>query len=295
MSTGSTIVVTGASDGIGAVTARELARAGARVVLAVRNEAKARTVSAAWEGDIQIRPLDLTSLESVRAFADDWSGQIDVLVNNAGVLQADTTPTPDGFEPHMGVNHLGHFALTALLLPHITGRVVTVSSDLHKRGRLEADDPIAERRPAKGFQAYCDSKLANLLFTFELQRRLEASGSGILSLAAHPGVSTTNLAVGSDGLLGRVMRPFIGLVGQDADGGARPTLHAATQPLAGGSYVGPGGPFELRGAPKLVGSSRRARNERLAHALWTRSAELTATDTLAAPTPDPTDRAGATA
>ena len=266
--TGTTVVVTGASDGIGAVTARELARAGARVVLAVRNEAKARSVSAGWPGEVEIRRLDLSSLESVRAFAGDWDGTIGVLVNNAGVLQADTTRTKDGFEPHIGINHLGHFALTQLLLPQITGRVVTVSSDLHKRGRLDVDDLNWERRTARGLGPYNDSKLANLLFSFELQRRLQASGSDVLSLAAHPGVSSTNLAVESDGLLGRVMRPFIRLVGQDVDGGARPTLYAATEPLAGGSYVGPGGPLGLRGAPKLATAPGRV--ARRAHA-WTRS------------------------
>lgn len=287
--TGTTVVVTGASDGIGAVTARELARVGVRVVLAVRSEAKARTVSATWAGTIEIRHLDLSSLASVRAFAAGWVGPIDVLVNNAGVLQADTTRTQDGFEPHIGINHLGHFALTQLLLPQITGRVVTVSSDLHKRGHLDVEDLNWERRTARGLSPYNDSKLANLLFAFELQRRLQATGSAVLSLAAHPGVSSTNLAVGSDGLLGRVMRPFIRLVGQDADGGARPTIYAATEPLAGGSYVGPGGPLQLRGAPKLVTGSRRARDEQLARALWTRSAELTATDALpASPTTVPT-------
>ncbi len=289
--TGTTAVVTGASDGIGAVTARELARAGARVVLAVRNEAKARAVSASWTGRTEVRRLDLSSLASVRAFADGWDGPIDVLVNNAGVLQADTTPTQDGFEPHIGVNHLGHFALTQLLLRYVTGRVVTVSSDLHKRGRLDVDDLNWERRTPRGLQPYNDSKLANLLFTFELQRRLESSGSAVLSLAAHPGVSSTNLAVGSGGLLGRVMRPFISLVGQDVDGGARPTLHAATRPLAGGSYVGPGGPFELRGAPRLVTGSRQSRDPQLARDLWSRSADLTATEALPS-SPVSTDPAG---
>jgi NAD(P)-dependent dehydrogenase (short-subunit alcohol dehydrogenase family) len=292
--TGTTIVVTGASDGIGAVTARELARAGANVVLAVRNEAKAHAVSEAWVGSIEVRRLDLSSLESVREFADGWEGPVDVLVNNAGVLQAGTTRTQDGFEAHIGVNHLGHFALTQRLLPSITGRVVTVTSDLHKRGRLDVDDLNWERRTPRGLAAYNDSKLANLLFAFELQRRLEASGSTVLSLAAHPGVSTTNLAVGSGGLLGRVMRPFISLVGQDVDGGAQPTLHAATQPLAGGSYVGPGGPFELRGAPKLVTGSSRSRDKQLARALWARSVELTATDALPSETPTAPIEAGGT-
>lgn len=292
--TRTTVVVTGASDGIGAATARELARAGARVVLAVRNEAKARAVAAAWVGDVEVRRLDLSSLESVREFPDGWEGSLDVLVNNAGVLQAGMSRTQDGFEAHIGVNHLGHFALTQRLLPSITGRVVTVSSDLHKRGHVDIEDLNWERRTPRGLAAYNDSKLANLLFAFELQRRLQASGSTVLSLAAHPGVSNTNLAVGSDGLLGRVMRPFISLVGQDVDGGARPTLHAATQPLAGGSYVGPGGPFELRGAPKLVTGSHRSRHERLARALWTRSAELTATDALPSAAPTVPIPAGAT-
>jgi NAD(P)-dependent dehydrogenase (short-subunit alcohol dehydrogenase family) len=277
---GTTAIVTGASDGIGAVTARALARAGARVVLAVRNPAKARAVSASWDGDVEIRPLDLASLDSVREFADDWDGDIDLLINNAGVAQTHDARTHDGFEVHIGVNHLGHFALTQLLLRQITGRVVTVSSEMHERASLDIDDLNWERRRFKALQAYSDSKLANLLFMNELQRRLSAAHSPVLSLAAHPGVSATNIAGEGGGLTGLVFRQLIGLVGQDAEGGARPTLYAATEPLPASTYVGPGGFMEARGAPKLVNGSKAARDKVLAKRLWERSAELTGVDAL---------------
>lgn len=277
---GRTAIVTGASDGIGAVTARELARAGAHVVLAVRNPEKARRATAGWTGSTEIRELDLASLDSVRAFARDWEDPIDLLINNAGVMRPAAERTVDGFEAHIGVNHLGHFALTQLLLAYVQDRVVTVSSDMHKRARLDLDDLNWEQRPVRAIQAYSDSKLANLLFTHELQRRLAAAGGDVRALAAHPGLSATNIA--GPGLTGRVVHTVTRLVGQDADGGARPTLHAATAPLDGGAYVGPGGPFEVRGTPKVVHPSRTAQDAVLARRLWERSSELTSVDLLAA-------------
>jgi NAD(P)-dependent dehydrogenase (short-subunit alcohol dehydrogenase family) len=279
---GTTTIVTGASDGIGAVTARELARAGARVVLAVRNPDKARVASASWDGDVEIRRLDLASLDSVHAFADDWDGEIDLLINNAGVAQTSDARTDDGFEVHIGVNHLGHFALTQLLLGHLTGRVVTVSSDMHKRASLDVDDLNWERRPFKALQAYSDSKLANLLFTNELQRRLSAAGSPVLSLAAHPGISATNIAGDGGGLTGLLFRQLIGLLGQDAEGGAQPTLYAATEPLPAATYVGPGGFMEVRGAPKIVNGSKASRDTALAARVWEQSAQMTGVDELPA-------------
>jgi NAD(P)-dependent dehydrogenase (short-subunit alcohol dehydrogenase family) len=279
---GRTVIVTGASDGIGAVTARELARAGARVVLAVRNPEKALAASRSWGGDTEVRRLDLSRLHSVRAFAADWHGEIDVLINSAGVLHAVETRTHDGFEAHIGVNHLGHFALTQLLLPRITGRVVTVSSDLHKRARLDVDDLNWERRPFNAVQAYSDSKLANLLFTYELQRRLTESGSPVLSVAAHPGISKTNLVAHGGDLQVRLLRAMLQLFAQDADGGARPTLYAATQPLPGAIYVGPSGFMQLRGPARPVTGSAASRDATLAARLWERSAELTGVDVLAA-------------
>ena len=279
---GRTTIVTGASDGIGAVTARELARAGARVVLAVRNPDKALAASRSWGGDTEVRRLDLSSLQSVRAFAADWHDEIDILINNAGVLHADETRTHDGFESHIGVNHLGHFALTQLLFPHITGRVVTVSSDLHKRARLDLDDLSWERRPFDAVQAYSDSKLANLLFAYELQRRLTESGSPVLSIAAHPGISKTNLVADGGGLRVRLLRVMLQLFAQDAEGGARPTLHAATESLPGATYIGPSGFRELRGRAKTVTGSAASRDAALAARLWQRSVELTGVGALAA-------------
>lgn len=226
--------------------------------------------------------MDLSSLQSVRAFAADWHDEIDILINNAGVLHAVQTRTHDGFEAHIGVNHLGHFALTQLLLPHITGRVVTVSSDLHKRARLDVDDLNWERRPFNAVQAYSDSKLANLLFTYELQRRLTESGSPVLSVAAHPGISKTNLVAHGGDLQVRLLRAMLQLVAQDADGGARPTLYAATQPLPGATYVGPSGFMQLRGPARPVTGSAASRGATLAARLWERSTELTGVDVLAA-------------
>ena len=221
--------------------------------------------------------LSLRGRTAIVTGASDGIGA--VTARNAGVMRPGVERTVDGFEAHIGVNHLGHFALTQLLLESITGRVVTVSSDLHKRARLDVNDLNWEHRPVRAVQAYCDSKLANLLFTHELQRR-RAAGSDVRALAAHPGLSTTNIA--GAGLTGRVIRTFTGLVGQDAEGGARPTLHAAAAPLDGGTYVGPGGPFEVRGKPKVVRGSRTSQDAVLARRLWERSSELTGVDLLAA-------------
>ena len=191
--TGRTVVVTGASSGIGAATARALAAAGATVVLAVRDVAKGELVAATFTGRAEVRELDLASLASIRAFAAAWTGDLDILVNNAGIMMVPEGRTADGFERQIGTNHLGPFALTNLLLPRITDRVVTVSSNAHERGRIDLDDLNWERRPYRASQAYSDSKLANLLFTFELQRRLAAAGSSVRALAVHPGMVRTNL------------------------------------------------------------------------------------------------------
>ena len=189
--TGRTAVVTGANSGLGLATARELARAGASVVLAVRNLELGAQAAESIEGDVTVRQLDLADLASVRAFADGWSGDLDVLVNNAGIMMVPAGRTADGFELQLGTNHLGHFALTNLLLPHVTDRVVTVSSGLHRSGVIDLDDLNWQRRPYNATAAYGQSKLANLLFTLELQRRLTAAGSPVRALAAHPGYSAT--------------------------------------------------------------------------------------------------------
>jgi len=273
---GRTIIVTGASSGIGAITARELAGAGARVVLAVRNVAKGEGVAATITGETEVRPLDLTSLASVRAFAEAWSGPIDVLINNAGIMAVPQARTADGFESQIGTNHLGHFALTNLLIEHVGDRVVTVSSTAHKLGRMDLTDLNFERRRYNAWQVYSQSKLANLLFTSELQRRLAAAGSDVLAVAAHPGYSATHLQdhTGSR-LQGAFMSIGNRLFAQSDEQGALPTLYAATQDVPGDAFVGPDGLQEMRGHPKLVGRTKHAADAEKARGLWELSEELT--------------------
>ena len=189
---GRTVVVTGASSGIGIPTARELARAGARVVLAVRNVAKGEAVARTIEGRTEVRELELASLASIHAFADAWTEELAILVNNAGIMLVPEARTADGFEMQIGTNHLGHFALTNLLLPHITDRVVTITSPLHARGRIDVEDLNWERRAYDPSRAYADSKQANVLLTLELHRRLIAAGSGVRAVSAHPGIAKTS-------------------------------------------------------------------------------------------------------
>jgi NAD(P)-dependent dehydrogenase (short-subunit alcohol dehydrogenase family) len=271
-----TAIITGANSGIGRAAAHALADAGARVVLAVRDTGKGEQAAATMPGVTEVRRLDLASLESVRKFAADWDGQIDLLINNAGVMVPPLSRTADGFELQFGTNHLGHFALTNLLLEHVTGRVVTVSSTGHKIGTIDFDDPNWEHRRYQAWRAYGQSKLANLLFTAELQRRLTASRSTVIATAAHPGYAATNLQFHS----GRSSLDLISRVGnrvfaQDENGGALPTLYAAVADVPGNSFAGPGGFMELRGAPKLVGRSKAAQDAGVARRLWDVSEELT--------------------
>ena len=277
--TGRTVVVTGATSGLGLETARALATKGARVVLAVRDVTRGEAVAASLPGTTEVRRLDLTDLESVRTFAAAWDGPLDVLVNNAGIMMVPAGVTVDGFELQFGTNHLGHFALTNLLLPHVTDRVVTVASSAHRAGRIALDDLNWQRRPYSPERAYGQSKLANLLFTLELQRRLTAAGSRVRAQAAHPGWSATNLQGRTHN---RVKDGFMSvgnrLWATNSEEGARPTLFAATADLPGGSYVGPGGRFEMRGTPALVGRTVAASDPDMAAKLWTASADLTATD-----------------
>ena len=274
--TGRTVIITGANSGIGRAAAHALAGAGGRVVLAVRDTEKGQAAAATMPGETEVRRLDLASLQSVREFAAGWEGEIDLLINNAGVMVPPLTRTAEGFELQFGTNHLGHFALSNLLLEHVTGRVVTVSSTGHRLGSIDFDDLNWERKPYKAWRAYGQSKLANLLFTAELQRRLSAAGSTVLATAAHPGYAATNLQFHS----GRRLLELISVVGnrviaQDADGGALPTLYAAVADIPGNSFAGPGGFMEQRGAPKLVGRSGAAKDTDVARRLWDVSEELT--------------------
>jgi NAD(P)-dependent dehydrogenase (short-subunit alcohol dehydrogenase family) len=278
--TGQTAIVTGASSGIGMATAKALVAHGARVILAVRDEAKGRNAAKAMPGPggAEVAVLDLASLDSVRAFARDWSRQpIDLLINNAGVMIPPLSRTADGFELQFGTNHLGHFALTNLLLPNVTGRVVTVSSSAYRYGRIDFDDLNWERRRYRAWRAYGQSKLANLLFTAELQRRLTQAGSPVLSMAAHPGYAATNLQSHSDSRLMEFAMGTLGnrLVAQDAASGALPTLYAATARLPGNTFAGPSGFGGLRGAPAPCARSRAASDAEVARRLWQVSESLT--------------------
>jgi len=274
---GRTVIVTGATSGIGRVTARELARAGARVTLAVRDPDRGRLVADTLPGDVQVRRLDVADLASVRAFARDWAGGVDILINNAGIMQVPLARTADGFESQAATNYLGPFALTSLLLPQVTDRVVTVSSQLHRRGRLHADDLNWDGRRYNPTAAYCDSKLCVTMFALELNRRLAASGGQVRSVVAHPGIATTNLVShvgGFPGLLNRSMKFLV----NDAEHGALPILYAATQDIPGGSYVGPDGPGGIKGHPALGKPSSAAANPAAALALWEFSTKLTGLD-----------------
>ena len=273
--TGRTIVVTGANSGLGAVTATELARAGAHVVVACRDTAKGERAAARMPGSAEVRRLDLADLASVGEFAAG-TGQIAVLVNNAGVMATPLRRTRDGFELQIGTNHLGHFALTGLLLDRISDRVVTVSSSAYRLGRIRLDDLNWEHRRYQRWLAYGQAKLANLLFTYELQRQLAAAGSTRTALAAHPGYAATNLQSHTESIQGRLMGTTNRLLAQSAQMGALPTLYAATvADLPGGSYIGPDGPFEQRGYPKRVRSNKRSHDEVTAAGLWTLSQTLT--------------------
>jgi NAD(P)-dependent dehydrogenase (short-subunit alcohol dehydrogenase family) len=274
--TGRSVIVTGANSGIGRAAAGALAGAGARVVLAVRNRDKGETAAATMQGETEVRPLDLASLESVREFAAAWEGDVDLLINNAGVMVPPMSRTAEGFELQFGTNHLGHFALTNLLLPKVTRRVVTVSSTGHRIGSIDFDDLQWEHKRYKASRAYGQSKLANLLFTAELQRRLTAAGSDVLATAAHPGYAATNLQFHSQRRSFDVISKIGNrLVAQDENGGALPTLYAAVAEIPGNSFAGPGGFMEQRGAPKLVGRSSAAQDLDVARRLWEVSEELT--------------------
>ena len=285
---GRVAIVTGANTGIGYETAAVLARHGAHVVLAVRNLEKgnaalARIIAASPKADATLQQLDLTSLDSVRRAAEALRkaySRIDLLVNNAGVMYTSKQQTEDGFELQFGTNHLGHFALTGLLLDHLLpvrgSRVVTVSSQGHRIwAAIHFDDLQWERRYDR-VSAYGQAKLANLLFTYELQRRLAAKEARTIAVAAHPGATNTELTRNLPSIIKPAAAVLWPLVSQGAAMGALPTLRAATDPsVEGGQYYGPDGIGEQRGHPKLVKSSAQSHDEELQRRLWTVSEELT--------------------
>lgn len=289
--TGRTAVVTGANSGIGLVTAEELARHGAAVTLAVRDPDRGRSAadqirSRAPESSVEVSICDLADLDSVRAFADSWrSGHpdgLDLLINNAGIMAIPRRESADGFEMQLATNHLGHFALTGLLFDVLRSdaRVVTVSSQAHRMGRMDFDDMMGRERYSP-WRAYGQSKLANLLFAGELQRRISERGLPQISVAAHPGYAATNLqAVGptmsGSRLQGALVSFATRVLAQSPQMGALPTLYAATGTgVVGGDYVGPGGFAEQRGHPKVVGMSAAARDLPAAARLWEISEDLT--------------------
>ncbi|MEV6079389.1 SDR family NAD(P)-dependent oxidoreductase [Streptomyces sp. NPDC052069] len=279
---GRVAIVTGANTGLGFETARMLAARGATVVLAVRDVEKGKQAAARMAGDVTVQALDLTSLDSIRSAAADLRTahpRIDLLINNAGVMYTPKQTTVDGFELQFGTNHLGHFALTGLLLDRLLpvpgSRVVTVSSIGHRiRAAIHFDDLQWERSYGRA-AAYGQAKLANLMFTYELQRRLAPHGTTV-AVAAHPGVSNTELTRYTPAALRVPLTWLAPLLTQKAEMGALPTLRAATDPaVTGGQYYGPGGRREMRGYPKLVTSSPDSHDRAAQQRLWTVSEELT--------------------
>ena len=289
---GKTVVVTGANSGIGFGAATVLAAKGAHVIFACRNLDKANKAVASLreevsDANVDVMELNLANLDSVRSFADAFRGRFDslhLLCNNAGVMALPKTMTDDGFEMQIGTNHLGHFALTGLLLEPLLkageGRVVSVASVAHRLGKMDFDDLQSEEKYDK-WAAYGQSKLANLLFIFELNRRAAAAKADLIAAAAHPGYAATNLQFVGPEMSGSVFSKLFMSVGnvvlaQDQRAGAWPTLFAATDPgVRGGDYIGPGGVMEMRGRPKKVDSTGRSKKTDDWKRLWEISEELT--------------------
>ncbi|WP_319449698.1 MULTISPECIES: oxidoreductase [unclassified Mycobacterium] len=283
---GRVAVITGANSGVGFATAHELARHGAHVVLAVRNPYKGQAAAAAIRtaipnADVMVQHLNLASLESVERAGAELGGRfdrIDLLINNAGVMGGARSTTVDGFEMHLGVNHLGHFALTGTLIGHLlaapNSRIVTVSSAAHRlRARIRFDDLHSQRRYTVN-RAYLQSKLANLLFTYQLQHRLNACDSSTIAVAAHPGGSTSDITRHSTTPV-RLVNQLL----QSPAMGALPTLRAATDPsVSGGQFYGPRGFLQMCGYPKVVRSSSHSLDLHLQRRIWTLSEELTGID-----------------
>jgi NAD(P)-dependent dehydrogenase (short-subunit alcohol dehydrogenase family) len=280
---GKTAIVTGASSGIGYETARALANKNAAVILAVRNLEKGNTASKNIKNqnetaDVRVMELDLANLKSVREFANNFKKQydrLDLLINNAGVMVPPYSKTEDGFELQFGTNHLGHFALTGLLLELLQktpdSRVVNVSSNAHKMGNLNFNDLNWENRKYNKMKSYGDSKIANLYFTYELERRLSQNGNNPTVAAAHPGWTATDLQRHTGFV--NFMNTFFA---QDAEMGALPTLYAATaEDIQGGEYIGPDGFMQMKGYPRKAESSELSKDPEIAQKLWDVSEELT--------------------
>ncbi|MDT5007610.1 MAG: hypothetical protein QOJ24_4786 [Mycobacterium sp.] len=265
------IIVTGGNSGVGKATAAAMAAAGHHVVIACRTPGKGKEAAAAMSGHVEIAELDLADLTSVRKFADSVDF-VDVLVNNAGVLGLPLTRTADGFEAHMGTNHLGHFALTCLLGDRVRDRVVAVASSNHALAKMHFDDLNWHQRRYNPWSAYGESKLANVLFVQELARR------GRIAYASDPGMTATDITRDGSGLLqwaGRALSPRIA---QTPAQGARSTIRAVTTDLPNGTYIAPRGLFHQWGKPKPVKLAAKARNPQSARRLWELSAELTGCD-----------------
>ncbi|QDX41206.1 oxidoreductase [Salarchaeum sp. JOR-1] len=290
---GKTVLVTGANSGIGFEATTAFAAAGAHVVMACRSTDRGRDAKREIESEypgasLTVRDLDLADLNSIRAFADWYRAEYDalhVLANNAGVMAIPRSETAQGFETQFGVNHLGHFALTAHLLPVLRqtndeSRVVTQSSGVHERGRIDFDDLQSEDDYDK-WTAYAQSKLANVLFAYELDRRLRTAGASVTSVACHPGYAATNLQLRGPEAEGSRLRTLAmkaanAVFAQSAEQGAWPLLYAATNPdIDGGEYIGPTGLFNMRGHPGQQESSERSHDENAARRLWTASEDLT--------------------
>jgi NAD(P)-dependent dehydrogenase (short-subunit alcohol dehydrogenase family) len=273
--TGRTAVITGGSSGIGKATAAALAAKGARVILAVRDQTRGRAAATEVGGRTEARPLDLGSLASVREFARTTDGPIDYLINNAGSMTATRQHTADGFESQLGINHLGHFALTNLLLHQVTRRVVTVSSTNYRGAHIDFADLQWQRRPYQPFGAYGQSKLANLLFTRELQRRLTEAGSPVLATAAHPGWAATGFTMTTGRrVLDHTLALATRLLAQSPEGGARPILLAALGDVPGTGFSGPSR-FGVRGPAAEEELTGEALDDDIARKLWEVSEHLT--------------------
>ncbi|MEV6661726.1 oxidoreductase [Nocardia fluminea] len=273
---GRTFVITGANGGLGAETTKVLAGKGATVIMACRNASKAQPIADAIPGDVRVAALDLADLASVREFAAQ-QGEFDVLINNAGLMNIPFSRTADGFETQFGVNHLGHFALTGLLLDRVRDRVVSIASIAHKQTpKLWIDDLNYENRRYQRNLAYAQAKLANLMFGRELQRRLTEAGSAKKSYAVHPGVSATDLFARTETPLDKISKPFIKLIGHPPYKAAHSTLFAATEPAADPTvYWGPNRLMQSQGPVEACPSSKISRDPELLRRLWEESERMT--------------------